>query len=63
MRVLLSLFLSLIALPLSASAEWFKGQTHTHTLWSDGDAPPDYVAKWFKDNDYNFLVMSEHHFL
>ena len=43
--------------------EWLKGNTHTHTLESDGDSPPDYVARWYKAHGYNFLVLSDHNVL
>ena len=39
---------------------WFKGNTHAHTLESDGDSSPEYVARWYKDHGYNFLVLSDH---
>jgi hypothetical protein len=39
---------------------WFKGNTHAHTLESDGDSPPEYVARWYKEHGYNFLVLSDH---
>ena len=39
---------------------WYKGNTHTHTLESDGDSPPEYVAQWYKDHGYDFLVLSDH---
>ncbi len=39
---------------------WWKGNTHAHSWWSDGDAPPELVADWYKKNDYNFLVISDH---
>ncbi|MGD8868715.1 MAG: CehA/McbA family metallohydrolase [Gemmatimonadales bacterium] len=39
---------------------WFKGNTHAHTLESDGDSPPEYVASWYKDHGYDFLVLSDH---
>lgn len=42
---------------------WYKGNLHTHTTLSDGDMPPDFVAKWYKDNGYNFLVISDHNVL
>ena len=42
------------------SGRWLKGNTHTHTLESDGDSPPDTVAKWYKDHGYRFLVISDH---
>lgn len=55
---------SLIALPLALfSAEqprWFKGNLHTHTLWSDGDDYPEMVADWYKRNGYHFLGLSDH---
>lgn len=39
---------------------WFKGNTHTHTTMSDGDSPPEIVARWYKEHGYNFLVLSDH---
>ncbi|HZJ01807.1 MAG TPA: sulfatase/phosphatase domain-containing protein [Gemmatimonadaceae bacterium] len=42
------------------SGKWLKGNTHTHTLESDGDSPPDTVAAWYKTHGYNFLVLSDH---
>ncbi len=42
------------------SGRWFKGNTHTHTLESDGDSPPEVVINWYKNHGYNFLVLSDH---
>lgn len=42
------------------SGRWLKGNTHTHTLESDGDSPPEVVARWYKSHGYNFLVLSDH---
>ncbi len=39
---------------------WFKGNTHTHTDMSDGDSPPEDVARWYKNRGYDFLVLSDH---
>ncbi len=39
---------------------WHKGNTHTHTLESDGDSPAEVVARWYKDHGYDFLVLSDH---
>jgi len=39
---------------------WYKGNTHTHTLESDGDSPPEHVARWYKEHGYRFLVLSDH---
>jgi hypothetical protein len=43
-----------------ASAAWFRGNTHTHTLNSDGDAMPDEVVKWYREHGYDFLVITDH---
>ena len=47
-----------------ASAEtWWRGNTHTHTLWSDGDDFPEAVAEWYKRNGYHFLAITDHNTL
>lgn len=46
-----------------AGQRWFKGNTHTHTTNSDGDSPPSVVARWYRDQSYDFLVLSDHNFL
>ncbi len=45
------------------SLRWYKGNTHTHTLNSDGDSSPDEVARWYREQGYQFLVLSDHNFL
>ena len=42
---------------------WYKGNTHLHTLWSDGDAAPEVAVKYYKDRGYNFLAISDHNTL
>jgi hypothetical protein len=42
---------------------WFKGNTHTHTLNSDGDSTPDDVVRWYREHGYQFLVLTDHNFL
>jgi hypothetical protein len=27
---------------------WYKGNTHTHTLNSDGDSTPDEMVRWYR---------------
>lgn len=50
--------------PLSCEdCSWYKGNTHTHTTESDGDSPPEYVARWYRDHGYDFLVLSDHNVL
>ncbi len=46
-----------------AAARWFKGNTHTHSLWSDGDEFPEMVADWYKSRGYDFLVLTDHNVL
>lgn len=43
--------------------KWYKGNTHTHTLNSDGDSSPDEVARWYREHGYHFLVLTDHNFL
>ena len=45
------------------SGRWYKGNTHTHTLNSDGDSTPDEVATWYREHGYQFLVLTDHNFL
>ena len=39
---------------------WYKGQTHMHTLWSDGDAAPEFAMKQYKEFGFDFVVMTDH---
>lgn len=42
---------------------WFRGNTHTHTLNSDGDSTPDVVARWYREHGYQFLFITDHEYL
>jgi hypothetical protein len=44
-------------------ARWFKGNLHTHSLWSDGDDYPEMIADWYKRQGYQFLGISDHNVL
>jgi hypothetical protein len=46
-----------------AALRWYKGNTHTHTLNSDGDSTPDDVVRWYREHAYQFLVLTDHNFL
>jgi hypothetical protein len=39
---------------------WWKGNLHTHSLWSDGDDYPEMIMDWYKSNGYHFAVLSDH---
>ena len=47
-------------IPADAPPRWWKGNLHTHTLWSDGNDFPEMVAEWYRDRGYHFLALSEH---
>lgn len=48
---------------IAAEPRWFKGNLHTHSLWSDGDDYPEMIADWYKENGYHFLALSDHNIL
>lgn len=53
--------LALLLLALSVrGGSWWKGNLHTHSLWSDGDDYPEMIAEWYKHQGYHFLAFSEH---
>jgi hypothetical protein len=43
--------------------KWFKGNTHTHSLWSDGNDFPEMITDWYKKKGYDFLAISDHNVL
>ena len=45
------------------AGRWYKGNTHTHTLNSDGDSTPDDVVRWYREHGYQFLVLTDHNVL
>src|SRR5687767_11689408 len=47
----------------STELRWFKGNLHTHSLWSDGDDYPEMIADWYKRQGYHFLGISDHNVL
>ena len=40
--------------------KWYKGNTHTHTLNSDGDSTPEDVVRWYREQRYHFLFITDH---
>ena len=41
---------------------WFKGNTHAHSLNSDGDSPVDVVLRWYREHGYHFTFVTEHEY-
>jgi hypothetical protein len=50
------------ALP-APKMQWYKGNTHTHTINNGGDSTPDEVVTWYRTHGYQFLVLTDHNFL
>jgi hypothetical protein len=46
-----------------SGGRWYKGNTHAHTINSDGDSTPDEVAKWYREHGYQFVVLTDHNVL
>lgn len=47
----------------AAEPRWFKGNTHTHSLWSDGNDFPEMITDWYRKHGYQFLAISDHNVL
>jgi len=45
------------------SKTWLKGNLHTHTTNSDGDASPEHVSEWYHEHGYDWLCLSDHNHL
>lgn len=44
----------------NSHSKWYKGNTHTHSYWSDGNDFPEMIIDWYKTHGYNFLSISDH---
>lgn len=42
---------------------WYRGNTHAHSINSDGTSAPDVVGRWYKEHGYQFLFISDHEYL
>ncbi len=60
----LVLLVSLLPAALRAADEpaprWWKGNLHTHSLWSDGNDYPEQIIRWYEESGYQFLALSDH---
>jgi len=65
--LVVSQFLVLVFAAASVADEptnqWFKGNLHTHSLWSDGNDFPEMICDWYKSKGYHFLALSDHNIL
>ena len=46
--------------PFTLPGQWFKGNTHTHTQVSDGDASPEDRCAAYRQAGYDFLTLTDH---
>ncbi|MCF6287528.1 MAG: histidinol-phosphatase, partial [Candidatus Hydrogenedentes bacterium] len=46
-----------------SEARWYKGATHVHSLWSDGNGSPEIIADWYKKHGWDFMCFSDHNTL
>lgn len=63
MRKVLIIAIALLLAPglgRGQAYRWVKGNTHAHTLNSDGNETPRRVMRWYLDHGYQFLVISDH---
>lgn len=66
MRSLVTILLISAVLFSTAHAQatkWYKGNTHTHSLWSDGNDFPEMIMDWYKSHGYDFIALSDHNIL
>lgn len=72
LRALLGLGLFVAAVPCAQCEEpvpkdppprWWKGNLHTHSLWSDGNDFPEMIAEWYRTHGYHFLSLTDHNTL
>jgi hypothetical protein len=50
-------------LKAAAEKQWYRGNLHTHSLWSDGDDYLEMIGLWYRDHDYDFLGFTDHNIL
>ena len=50
-------------LQADSNKQWYRGNLHTHSLWSDGDNYLEMIADWYQTHDYDFLCFTDHNLL
>ena len=66
MRIRASILLLATLVSVAPSAQgqsrWFKGNTHAHSMNSDGDVPVDALVRWYREHGYHFTFITEHEY-
>jgi len=50
-------------LAAEGNLRWYRGNLHTHSLWSDGDDYLEMIGLWYKEHGYDFLCFTDHNVL
>ncbi len=50
----------MVALPFAGPGRFFRGNLHTHSTRSDGEREPEAVVEAYRQQGYDFLVLSDH---
>ena len=45
------------------AAEWYKGQLHCHSHWSDGNTLPELAIDWYRSDGFHFMSLTDHNVL
>lgn len=61
-RFALFAILVLVAGCAAPMKQW-KGNLHTHSVWSDGTDYPEMIVDWYRAQGYDFLSLTEHDML
>lgn len=52
-----------VGIPSAKADQWYKGCLHFHSLWSDGDAPPEVSISWYKEKGWHFVCITDHNLI
>jgi hypothetical protein len=62
-RLLSAILLSALAACGGPAPQWYQGNLHTHSYWSDGDQFPEVILMQYRERGYDFLALSDHNVL
>lgn len=47
----------------SQAAQWYKGELHCHSHWSDGNTLPELAIDWYRSDGFHFMSLTDHNVL
>jgi hypothetical protein len=68
-KILIKVLFTIIVVILFACSsekqhyEWYKGNLHCHSFWSDGNSLPELVVEWYKEQGFHFVSLTDHDIL